>query len=438
MKNNIQKLNIQSELKKFDPIYDSVCEFTIIAYLLYGADFSIAKNIEPCFFYNSQCALIFTHIKKIGRTLVSPVEFIENLSKDELCKVGGMEAIAEMSLYIASNKEYRFEYAIEQIKQQYNLRKIKEILYKKLQEIHTDSDVLISTTKYELDKLNIFKKNETVNFDIIKNKIWENVDLYNLRKAVFYKTGLTCIDSHFEGGLHKRGFYILAARTHVGKTDFAMEMAIGLLNNGYRVRYDMLELTYSELYENMLAKITGCSRGWLVSGKANKEALSDAKEIMSDWGDRLTSAEKPYSIDELELWLKKFRNSIDILFIDQFSFLVKPSNEDKTLDKINSMIRHLLRLTIEFELPIILLHQINREGVSFGGKQSTPEMHNLKDSGHMEETADVVMILKRTNPKSLGDDKNYSELMITKDRLAQKAGRFYKLDYKNFHFIERF
>lgn len=422
------------EIAKYDPAYNSESEQVIIGSLLQGVGGNRINELGQSSFYNPVFGQIFFYITQ-GKLISTPFELADTLSAEELASVGGIDYLTELSYSLVPTDDY-FDKALIILKNQKNIREIKKILAEEYHFITSDSDKYTTDIIYKLNKIqSVGTGGDILPFNSACEDLWRRVKSYKNKTSVFYKTGLKSIDEHFEGGLHKRGFYVLAARTHIGKTDFAMEIAIGLLNNGYRVRYDMLELTPMELYENILSKLMGISRGFLVSGKIPNEKYAVASATMEEWGNRLSSANNTYSVEELEQWLKKHRDEIDVLIIDQFSFLKKTSTEFKMLDKINVMIRQLLRLTIDFELPIILLHQINRSGVNADG--SEPEMHNLKDSGHLEETADVVMVLNRPNMKSTGIEKTYADLIIKKDRLAQKAGKKYPLRYSNFRYVER-
>ncbi len=235
-----------------------------------------------------------------------------------------------------------------------------------------------------------------------------------------YPTGITAIDSHFSGGL-RRGLHVIGGRPHDGKTKLGTDMAKGMAKCGVRVRFDQLELRREEQFQKMVAEDAGGWRGKMIQGKMDPVALWSACERVAKLP--IVASRKSYTVDQLRMSCEMHRHKFDVLFIDQFSEIKFRRGFRNALDEREYILNELKEISIDLDLPIILLAQLNREST----KNTEPQMSDFKNCGAIEEAADVIWLLRRPN-RGVNGAEDYLHIYQRKDRIMERV-REYRLSY---------
>lgn len=207
----------------------------------------------------------------------------------------------------------------------------------------------------------------------------------------------TRVSSSFEdidwvtyGGFAPGNLVILAARPSVGKTAIALQMARHAAMGGIPATFVSLEMSADELAQRMVVS-TGKVESWAVSrAEIDPLEFADASNGIAQiplWID-----EYARSIDDIEIRLAQAHNQghADVAYIDYLG-LISSKGDNRTLyQQVTDNTRRLKLLARDLEIPIVLLCQLNRDSARCG---RAPEMYDLRESGSIEQDADIIMLL---------------------------------------------
>lgn len=222
-------------------------------------------------------------------------------------------------------------------------------------------------------------------------------------------TSLEWLDE-MTAGWQRGDLIILAARPSVGKTALAIQCAIHAAQSGHPIFFASLEQSGAQVAERATAYVSGVSMQHILQPKRVDEyewpRLEAAHQGLS---------ELPILIDEtgaltVEAICARARQAnadkrLGLVLIDYLT-QITPPRADKMADAIQVITRTLKALAKELSVPVILLSQLNRDG------DDRPILKNLRDSGAIEQDADVVVFLHRPNK----DQRELIELIIAKQR----------------------
>jgi replicative DNA helicase len=234
-------------------------------------------------------------------------------------------------------------------------------------------------------------------------------------------TGFKELD-HMLAGFQKSDLIILAARPSMGKTSLALDIARqSAINHGTPVGIFSLEMSSQQLVDRMLAAESRVDAWKLRTGKAFVEADFDS---MRSAMDRLSKA--PIYIDDQPgnniLKMRsvarrlKSEKGLGMIIVDYLQLMMptQARHSDNVVQQVTEISRSLKQLARELEVPVIALSQLSRAVEQRGGK---PRLSDLRDSGSIEQDADVVMFIHREDRmKENSDRPNIAEIMIEKHR----------------------
>lgn len=236
-------------------------------------------------------------------------------------------------------------------------------------------------------------------------------------------TGFESVDSALSG-LHKSDLIILAARPSVGKTAFALDIARRTSSkHGTSVGFLSLEMSTSQLVERLLAAESQLDAWKMRTGKIKEQEdfarLTDAADTLSSLSlyidDR--SSMSTLNIRSTARRMKREHN-INLLVVDYLQ-LITPyeSRKSESLVQHTTEVSHTLKqIARELEIPVIALSQLSRDIEKRSGK---PRLSDLRDSGSIEQDADVVMFLHRNTDNLYEGEETaaiQTELLIEKHR----------------------
>ena len=218
-------------------------------------------------------------------------------------------------------------------------------------------------------------------------------------------TGFHDLDQYLSG-LQKSDLIILAARPSMGKTTLALDIARqAALKNGTPVVIFSLEMSTQQLVDRMLAAQARVNAWNLRTG--NLHAENEFAKIR-DSLDSLSKA--PIFIDDLagnsivrmRSVCRRIRaeHGIGMIVVDYLQLMSTSKNYDSMVNQVTEISRSLKALAKEFDVPVLALSQLNRSVETRGGR---PRLSDLRDSGSIEQDADVVGLLVRE--KYYADDE---------------------------------
>ncbi len=236
-------------------------------------------------------------------------------------------------------------------------------------------------------------------------------------------TGFTSLDNLL-AGFQKSDLIILAARPSMGKTTFALDIARNsALKYGASVGIFSLEMSDQQLVDRMLAAEAGVDSWKLRTGRLSNDHEYEALQAAMA---RLHEA-PIHIIDEAALNIVKMRSAarrlknehgLDLLIVDYLQ-LMSPTltkGSDSMVQQVTEISRSLKVLARELEIPVLALSQLSRAVEQRGGK---PRLSDLRDSGSIEQDADVVMFIHREdkmNKDKEAERPNIAEILVEKHR----------------------
>lgn len=235
------------------------------------------------------------------------------------------------------------------------------------------------------------------------------------------KDGLTGIPSgvkgldEMTGGWQPGNLILTAARPGLGKTQFDLYMALSAAKAGYKVLFFTLEMQTVEIGERLVLIDTPLDYRKVKRGLMTPVELG----IAHHQGENIRELplyvdDTPYiSIDQLCSTSKrmKAREGLDMVVVDYLQLLAVASVNGRTREQeVAECTRKLKALARSLECPVVVSSQLNRQvGGGFGRK---PELHHLRESGAIEQDADIVVMIYRPD----NDDSEPCRLMVAKNR----------------------
>jgi replicative DNA helicase len=241
-------------------------------------------------------------------------------------------------------------------------------------------------------------------------------------------TGFPSLD-RLLGGFQPGAMYLIAARTSVGKSALALSMIDAQIAKGIPVALASLEMSGTQVFERLMAARSGVNISRLRFGHLNSE---DFMALMST-GNEL--AESPIRVlDDPGLTVRGLRawarsaaaKGVRVLYLDYLGLLVLEDDGGRRprWDAMAAVSREVKSIARELRIPIVALVQLNRAAA----EQGEPSLHQLRDTGALEQDADVVMVIVRKDGE---DDTEVfpGKIIILKNRsgpTGQVAVSFFK------------
>lgn len=235
------------------------------------------------------------------------------------------------------------------------------------------------------------------------------------------QSGFTALDNLL-AGFQKSDLIILAARPSMGKTTFALDVARNAaLKFGASVGIFSLEMSDQQLVDRMLAAEAGVDSWKLRTGRlSNDQEFAAVQEAMA----RLSEAQihiddqAGNNILKMRSAARRLKNEhgLDLLIVDYLQLMSPTATKasDSMVQQVTEISRSLKILARDLEVPVIALSQLSRAVEQRGGK---PRLSDLRDSGSIEQDADVVMFIHREDKINKESDRpNIAEILVEKHR----------------------
>ncbi len=229
-------------------------------------------------------------------------------------------------------------------------------------------------------------------------------------------SGFSALD-HLTTGLNRSDLILLAARPAMGKTSFAMNLAANVAKQGFAVAVFSLEMSREQLVSRLLSSDALIQSSLLRTGNLS----------VDDWTKLAVSAQSiakmPLYIDdtagitipEIKAKLRRLPN-LGLVIIDYLQLMSSGRRIDNRVQEVSEITRGLKIMAKELDVPIITLSQLSR-GPDKRTGDHRPILSDLRESGSIEQDADLVLFLYRDeyyNPDS--EDKGVAECIVAKNR----------------------
>ena len=392
-----------------------------------GAIHEISDIISVDSFYVAKHGQIYSIMLELS-SKGNPIDLIsvsqKLKEKGMLESVGGNSYLTELSNSVPASTNVK--YYADIVAQKYLLRKIIDAGY----------DITELGFKEEME--NVFeildqaeKRMMGINgnmgghaFTSLKDSLpeaWERLEKLHETKGELrgVPTGFHDLDQYLSG-LQKSDLIILAARPSMGKTTFALDIARqAALNHNIPTAIFSLEMSTQQLVDRMLAAQSRVNAWNLRTGNLSSE--NEFAKIR-DSLDSLSKA--PIFVDDLAgnsiVRMRsvcrriKAEHGLGLIIVDYLQLMSTSKNYDNMVNQVTEISRSLKALAKEFDVPVIALSQLSRAVESRGGR---PRLSDLRDSGSIEQDADVVMFIHREDKgKDESEKTNIAEILIEKHR----------------------
>lgn len=217
------------------------------------------------------------------------------------------------------------------------------------------------------------------------------LDSKELEPAV--PTGLSRLDVQLGGGLKGGRFYVIGARTGVGKSALMGNMAVHAVRSGFKALYISLEMDAREIVTRMIASVSGVSIGKM-EGKllSDDENLAIVESYALMPGERFRFSMMARTPDAVRRAALKMRaaEGLDLIFVDYLQLLHADGKVSSRVEAVGEISRSLKLLAMELGIPVVTAAQLNRVSANTG---AAPKLSDLRESGSIEQDADVVLLL---------------------------------------------
>ena len=383
--------------------------------------------LRPDDFYREAHRIVFETMLELAgdNEAVDLVTLTEALRKKEMLeKVGGISFITALANYVptAANIVYHAQIVKEKSELRHLIDAATEIASAAYEATDDVKDIMDDAEK----KILAVAANQTGGaFEPIRNIVIDTVG----RVETLYENqgGLTGISTGFRdldrdtSGLQKSDLILVAARPSMGKTAFTLNIATYAALHGYTVAFFSLEMSKEQLVQRML-----CSEGGIDSQRLRTGQLEDADwDRLINTADRISKAsiyiDDTAGINVMDLRSKarrlKAEHGLDLIVIDYLQLMQgrARSSSDNRQQEISEISRSLKALARELDVPVVALSQLSRSVESRTVKK--PMLSDLRESGSLEQDADIVMFLYREDYYDQETErKNITEVIIAKHR----------------------
>ncbi|HTN45910.1 MAG TPA: replicative DNA helicase [Flavipsychrobacter sp.] len=372
---------------------------------------------SPDCFYVDAHQKIYASIRRLFDKGM-PVDLLtvtdELRKSDELEIVGGAYFLTRLTMSVLSSAHVEAHARI--VMEKFIQRELIRISGGIISDAYEDStDVFDLLDKAESNLYEITDKHLRKNFKSLKEVLVTTVR--DIEEAKNKQEDVTGVPTGFRdldkltSGWQKNALIIVAARPAVGKTAFCLNLAMNASMNSkkpYPVAFFSLEMGAGELVKRMLAATTEVSMDAITKGRMQEHEFVQMTQRMNKLASAQIFLDDQAALNIFELRAKarrlKQKHDIQLIVIDYLQLmqadLNKGGNREQEISKIS---RDLKSLAKELEIPIIALSQLNRS-VESRKESKVPQLSDLRESGAIEQDADMVMFLYR--PEYYGINNN--------------------------------
>lgn len=401
-------------LKQYGPLpHDEAAETAVLASILIDPKQAMpaVRRLTSASFYKVSHQLIFQAMLELAEKTADQFDEImladalQNSGKLE--SIGGLDYLVRLACHLTTASD--IDQYVNIVYNKMALRRLKEIavlIFGRCQAV--DVDAMIMMDNLEKDIMEIFRNRMAArDGDIDMKKLWHETfirlkeyssqnNFQALGSSRGLITGFVELDRLIR--LRPGEMIVLASRPSIGKTALALSIASNIatsLDNPAKVGIFSLEMSREILAMRLLCSEAGIHLGQVRDNTLSSQEWEDISLAADRWKRAPIFIEDTPGLDILELRAKARRmhaeHQIECLFIDHIQLLRTGFNNYKNNKKQMAWISEGIKaLAQELRIPIVVLAQLNRQAEEMG-----PKLSHLRESGSIEQDADIVMLLHR-------------------------------------------
>jgi replicative DNA helicase len=388
----------------------------------------VLDKLNPHSFYSERNRMIFEMVWKLHQNS-EPIDLLTVSQKlkerNQLDQVGGRTYLTQILESVPSSANIRF-YA-EIVEKKHRLRQLissaEHISALGFNE-HEELDIILDKAEKSIFEITNYSNTQTlIAMKDTLGDAWERIDRLHKSTGELrgIPTGFAGLDNKL-AGLQKSDLIILAARPSMGKTSLALDIA---RNTAVKYKTPVvifsLEMSSQQLIDRMLASQAKVDAWKLRRGRLSREEDFDNIRDALD-----TLSQAPIFIDDkpanniltMRSTCRKLKSeqNLGLIVVDYLQLMVpnQSRNSDNVVQQVTEISRSLKALAREMDVPVLALSQLSRAVEQRGGR---PRLSDLRDSGSIEQDADVVMFIHREDKmKEESERNNIAEILIEKHR----------------------
>lgn len=407
-----------------EKIYNLNAEKSVIGSILLKND-SICEVIdilEPENFYSSKHKIIFKKLKEMYESNIAAdvVTLCDKLG-ESLKEVGGMTYISELinsSVTAVNIKKHG-----EIIKEKANYRDILKIFNTSLDKLTKGKEAPEDVVYYAQNSLLNLKTVGVKEKEDMGEIMQEFLDTLQARyekggELQGIKSGYNSIDKML-GGFQKEDLIILAARPSMGKTTMAVNIVLNsAFKGGAKVAFFNLEMGKTQIIDRAIATCTGIPLEKVKNAALNETQWCKVVDAAGKLADSpIKIYDKTFKLGSIKSECRKLKlkQGLDIVIIDHLQLILSGEKSENRTQEITKLTRKLKLMAKELDVTFILLSQLSRGPE--GRNDHRPMLSDLRESGSIEQDADVIMFLYRDEYYHKdSESKGVIECIVAKNR----------------------
>lgn len=386
----------------------------------------LLEKMRAEYFYDPKNKQIFEAISRLNFSN-TPVDFAT--LTEELEKKGGIEALGGIEYLLSlSDPSYysaNLETYIEIVREKAILRNLLTFGNDLLSDVYDgkySSEQLIGDASEKLFSMSEYDSESGLTdiSNIVTDTYQYLIEISQNPSALTgISTGFRDLDRYLSG-LQNSDFILLAARPSVGKTALGINIAVNAAKNGKKVGVFSLEMSKRQITQRIISMMSMVNLSDIIAGKLEEEEWNQLLAKMEDIKNLDLYIDDTASISLTELRAKakrkKQEEGLDLIMIDYLQLMTTDSSRvENRQQEISTISRGLKALAKELNIPILSLSQLSRKTEERSDKK--PMLSDLRESGAIEQDADVVMMLYRDDYYDKESElQNNLEVIIGKHR----------------------
>ena len=393
-----------------------------------------AEVLDDTMFYREAHRLLFRSMLSLTERgdVIDPVTLRDELSRrGDLDRAGGMEYIAALIDVVptAANIDYHARI----VRDKAVLRRLVEAATGIIQDIyegHGTAGEVLDNAEHRVFQVAQFRRTEE--FIRIKELIWPTMErIEQLQSGAGALTGVPSgfVDlDRYTAGFQRADLVIIAARPSMGKTALALNIVQhAAIEHNTGVAFFSLEMSKDQLVQRLL-----CSEGLVDAQRLRRGQLRDddypklarAAGLLGTapiWIDD-SAALTPLAMRSKARRLKA-EHDIALVIVDYLQLMQGPGDVENRQQEISYISRSLKALAKELDVPVVAISQLSRAPEQRGGEHRRPQLSDLRESGAIEQDADVVCFIYRqefydgpVDPKTNESIEGIAEVIVGKQR----------------------
>ena len=409
-------------------------EANVLAAMLLSGDVveEVLADLRPDDFYRPVHRIIYLAMQEMyeSNIPIDSISLIDHLnSMDKLAAVGGEAYILELMGNTISLVNW--QHHVQIVRRDAMLREI----------IGATNQINELAYNAPMDTKEVIERAESMLLSVTDREVRSNFRTLNDYMMEAYQeveevaraggevhgaqTGFPSLDRLLMG-LREGQLIVIGARPAVGKTSFALNLALNAAASGYTVGFFSLEMSGKEIAQRFICAHSHVSMSKFRMGRIEPNEWAVIAEAMQELSslDILIDDTPGTTVTEIRAKARRMLHNKEkaIIILDYLQLVSTPVGKNyngNRVQEVSDMSRGLKIMAKELNVPVVMLSQLSRQVESRTGKR--PQLSDLRESGSIEQDADIVLLLDRSSSEKEAEredrpDENITRVIVAKNR----------------------